>query len=191
VGVRVVVAPTWPLVEMEALKLHLRVDDDDGDALIEIYALAASEKIDGPVGDLGHAFGIQDLELTLANFDRCGVELPYPPLREILSLTYFDQAGVEQELDPTVLIVTVEADHAVIRMPPDEDFPAVQSRPDAIKIVFRAGYDVIPAGAQAAIMLMVGDLYENRETVGSALTEIPMSMTVTRLLGRYRHAVIA
>jgi hypothetical protein len=45
----------------------------------------------------------------------------------------------------------------------------------------------VPAPIKAAVLLMVGDLYENRETVAEgAPAPVEMSMTVERLLSPYR-----
>ncbi len=65
----VVVSPPAPLVGLDLLKQHLRVDGSDDDALITAYAAAAQGQIDGPAGWLGRAIGPQTLELRLDRFD--------------------------------------------------------------------------------------------------------------------------
>jgi hypothetical protein len=52
---------------------------------------------------------------------------------------------------------------------------------------YRAGYDPVPAAIISAVLLMVGDLYANRETASEGLkSEIQMSATVQNLLAPYR-----
>jgi hypothetical protein len=46
--------------------------------------------------------------------------------------------------------------------------------------------DPAPADLVAAVLLMVGDLYANRETVGPGVSAITPSLTVSNLLAPFR-----
>lgn len=179
----VVTAPA-PVVTLEEAKRHLRVDGGDEDALIEAFVAAATGHIDGPDGWLGRAIGVQILE---ARFDgSCGdtVRLPFPPFIELVSVSYHDAGGVEQMADL--------ADFEVFG---SDLAPAASAwawasgsaRRDGIRIRYRAGYEMLPPAVRAAILLMTGDLYRNRETAGTGtMSAVPMSTTVENLLAPFR-----
>lgn len=161
--------------------------DDEG-ALIAAYVAAASGSIDGPDGWLGRALGVQTLEIWLPTFGTCGwISLPYPPAIEVQAVEYFDEAGDLVTLDAEAY--TLRCD--MLRPAWPQSFPAAAWRGatgDALRIEWTAGYEVMPAPIEAAILLMVGDLYAHRETAvsGMAAAAIPMSTTVENLLAPFR-----
>ena len=57
-----------------------------------------------------------------------------------------------------------------------------------MSVTFKAGYASVPAPLVSAILLMVGDLYANRETAvtGTVAFALPMSTTVQALIAPYR-----
>ena len=59
---------------------------------------------------------------------------------------------------------------------------------EAVRLRYTAGYEALPAPIKAALLLMCGDLYENRETavIGVSASKVPMAMAVENLLGPYR-----
>ena len=62
----------------------------------------------------------------------------------------------------------------------------VTSDADAYPILFTANPGPVPAPLKSAILLLVGDLYENREAGGDALAENP---TFERLIWPYRRVL--
>ncbi|MFY9292692.1 MAG: head-tail connector protein [Methylorubrum rhodinum] len=162
----VVLDPPKPIVSLQQAKRHLRVEDDGEDAYIADLVEVATAHIDGPQGWLGLALGEQILEATLCAPDwSASRRVPIGPLREILSET-----------------------------------PSVDGRSVAVR--YRAGHPVsgegaaltsaVPAPIRHAILLMVGDLYANRESSGSIQShEVAMPTTVKRLLMHYRIPLFA
>ncbi|HEV7286678.1 MAG TPA: hypothetical protein VGN75_17640 [Kaistia sp.] len=69
------------------------------DATVAALIQAATEQIDGPDGWLRRAIGPQVLEMR-GYFGREYLQLPYPPLIEIIEVAYADADGVEHLLDP-------------------------------------------------------------------------------------------
>lgn len=184
----VVVTPPQPVLALEDVKAHLRVEHDDDDALIEIFMAAATAHIDGPDGWLGRALGVQTLKLLAPDFGVfCDgrIPLPYPPLISVTAVRYVDADGVQQ---------TVSGDRYILLSGPSllpvygQAWPVGRSFPESVEIEYEVGYGELPAPIQAALLLMVGDLYANRETavVGTIAAEVPMSVTVERLLSPYR-----
>lgn len=179
----VVVTPPEPVVTLSEAKAHLRVRHSDEDALIEAYIFAATAHIDGPDGWLGRALGDQVLEAYSDVFRDC-MRLPFGPVIEIVSVKYL--AGTGDEV--TVLPTEYELRGWLLGSAFGKRWPSVLSHPEAVRIQYRAGYVDLPPPIRAAILLMVGDLYLNRETasIGAAASQIPMSTTVTNLLSPYR-----
>ncbi len=175
-----VVVPPSPVVSWEEADEHLKLDGDEEEKpMVEAMIAAATGMIDGPTGWLGRAVGVQTLELRLDHFG-CGVvRLPYPPILEIVTAKIIDQGGTE---------VTIEADQydqlgEKVMPAYGAAWPVPRFQREAVRIRYRAGYEILPAQIRAAILLMVGDLYRFRETAAlGQVGEVPMSTTVERLL---------
>ena len=179
-----VITPPDPL-DLDEVKAHLRVEGDDEDTLIQAYAAAAMANIDGPDGWLGRAIGIQILEARCDTLT-CGdcIRLPFPPVIELVSVSYLDATGVEQMTDLDEFEVM---GRDLVASGSSWPWMGGSTRREAVRIRYRAGYETIPAPIKAAIMLMVGDLYRNRETVSAGtMTQVPMSTTVENLLAPFR-----
>ncbi|GAA0262635.1 hypothetical protein LNAOJCKE_5185 [Methylorubrum aminovorans] len=157
-----VITPPEAIVSLEEAKRHLRVEHDSDDAYIEGLIGVATSAIDGPMGWLGRALGEQTLETEVSACTwRDDPSLPYPPLLAVESET------------------------------PSQDGRKVRIR-------YRAGYPVVgegdnrrstvPAPIRQAVLLMVGDLYANRENGGPSASAAAVSMPVTadRLLQPFR-----
>lgn len=179
----VVVTPPAPVVTLAEAKAHLRVRHSDEDALIEAYIAAATAHIEGPDGWLGRSLGDQVLEAYADVFRDC-MRLPFGPVTEVISVKYL--AGTGDEV--VVLPGEYELRGWLLGSAFGKRWPSVLSHPEAVRIQYRAGYADLPPPIRAAILLMVGDLYANRETAaaGSGSSAIPMSMTVEALLSPFR-----
>jgi uncharacterized phiE125 gp8 family phage protein len=181
----VVTPPSAEVVSVEQVKDHLNIDHSDDDALLSAYIAAATAVIDGPEGWLGRAIGEQVLEARLDDFGTGPILLPYPPLVTLSSVKYVDGDGVEQVLASTEYeLLGSELDLAW-----GKSWPSVRSQREAVRIRYTAGYSgEIDPRIHAAILLMVGDLHANRETVvvGSISSPIQMSTTVENLLAGLR-----
>lgn len=183
-----VVTPPEPVISLSEAKEHLRVRHGDEDTLIEAYVAAATGHIDGPDGWLGRAIGVQTLEMRLPAFGTCGwIALPYRPAIEMVSVKYVDDAGESTTLNSD----QYELSGGMLRPAWPSSFPAAAWRGAAgetVQIQWKAGHADLPPAIRAAILLMVGDLYANRETavVGTVTQSIAMSTTVENLLAPFR-----
>lgn len=181
----VVITPPGPLIELALTKAHLRVRHADDDALINSYIAAVSAHIDGPDGWLNRAVGQQVLELRTHCFGSYSLILPYPPVISITSVKYTDRAGEEQVVDPAIYR---EIDGGLARKTLAAWPTDLASEPDAARIRYVAGFTSTPPSIVAAALLMVGDLYANRETsvIGTIAAAIPMSASAENLLAPFR-----
>ena len=179
----VVVTPPGPVIDLDRAKRHLEVEHDDRDDLIAGMIATATAHIDGPDGWLGRAIGVQTLEARLDAFEAAGTFLPYRPVIDIVSVKYLDASGVEQ---------TVSADDydlSGVQVAPawSKGWPEGRGSRESVRIRYRAGYETVPAPIISAILLMVGDLWRNRDTVAAAgAVRVPMSTTVENLLQPFR-----
>lgn len=192
----VVITPPSAAVTLEEAKLHLRLTRDVEDGLISTFIGAATRVIDGPEGWLGRALAPQVLELRTAA-SPAAVKLPFPPLIAVQSIKYLDGNDVEQAADPEEFFFGGQNANVLVAKTGSYPWSGASTRGDALRIRYTAGYaqsptadpliSAVPEPIKAAILLMVGDLYANRETVAAGqMTAIPMSTTVEALLLPYR-----
>lgn len=162
-----VAAPTLKVVTLAEAKKHLVVDYGDDDTLIQAYIDAATDHLDGYAGILGRALMSQKWAVQACEWRSC-FTIPMQPVKGV-ALKYFDVDNVEQTVDESFYRVsgqTLWLDSSFTR-------PAVYHRGDAISAIFTLGEtDVanVPAAIKAALLLMIGTLYANRENIGSAAT---------------------
>lgn len=159
-----VTPPATTPVSLEEAKAHLRIDHDDEDDLIESYIDAATKYRELVVGE---AFVNQEWELTLDSFPANGaIQIPLGPLRDVTFVNYDDPDGLETTLDTDdYAIDTVSRDGWVV-LASGASWPTILEAINAVRVRFTAGYGTaadVPASIKQAILLDVGDFYENRE----------------------------
>jgi uncharacterized phiE125 gp8 family phage protein len=117
------------------------------------------------------------------------LRLPLAPVSSITSITYYDGDNTQQTLSADVYQLLSDARGPFVSPKSDQVWPGSYDRKDAVTITYIAGYgdtDAVPAAIKAAILLIVGHLYENREatTVGVSVELLPMA--VDALLAPFR-----
>ena len=143
-------------------KLHLRVDGTDEDTLITTYLQSAREQVELMTN---RAMMPQTVKQYLDTFPTCTIDLRFAPIASVTSVKYYDSDNVEQTLvldtDYQVDTVTEPA-----RIVPLLSWPVTKAKANAVTIEYVAGYadaDTVPANIKAAILLLVGEMYEIRE----------------------------
>ncbi|MCW5692939.1 MAG: head-tail connector protein [Pseudolabrys sp.] len=167
-------------------KLHLRVDFDDDDELIESYVATAIQNIDGRDGWLGRAIGEQTWELRLSEFCGNEIKIPLPPLIEVESVKYYDADDALQTLAPGDYEVVGIGGFGKARvvLKSGKRWPEIAKRAENVVVRFRAGYPTdggspaaptVPAPILTAIKRQVATMYENREAVvvNATVTKLP------------------
>ncbi len=166
---------TPPAVEPISLaeaKAHLRVAHTDEDSTIAIYIRAAREFVDGPYAFLGRALVTQTWDLTLDEFPLNEIKIPLPPLQSITTITYDDSTGSAFVMNSADYYVDIASEPGWVV--PVEDWPITLDAINSVRIRFVAGYAAntdsppdltanIPFNIKAAMLLIIGTLYENRE----------------------------
>jgi uncharacterized phiE125 gp8 family phage protein len=194
----VVTPPEDPAVSLEEAKAHLRVDHDDDDDYIESLVAVATATIDGPNGWLGRCIVEQTLEWRGDEFG-CDIRLPYPPIISIESVKYVDHAGAEQAVSPADYLLTGAPSQPRLSLNYGSFWPTPRWQSEAVRVRYTAGWPVETTGAgedekaiwsgpapiRHAILLMVSQLYENREAA-SETAQVELPFAVSSLLATYR-----
>lgn len=161
------VPPAGPLVSLDDLKAHLRVDHEDDDALIAGLEAAALAHIDGVRGVLGRCIQPQSWRLEVEG-QGC-VRLPFPDVTAIEAVG-IDSHGAEIPAEKAELHHDAIGAYALVTAP-----GAVGV---AIDMQVQLPEDALPV-VVAAVKLMVGFWYANRETAvtGTIATALPFAVT--------------
>lgn len=200
-----IVMVTQPAVEPLTLaeaKLHLRVadtftaDDDYVTALI----VAARRFVENYTG---RALIEQTFDLKLDSFPCWQIDVPRPPLISVTSITYVDTAGDTQTVDAADYQVDTDADQGG-RIQPAYLKYWKSTRADLNAVVIRciagylgagspaSDYDYsanVPAEIKQAMLLVIGHLYEHRESVSEqagVINAAVLPQGATWLLAPYR-----
>lgn len=167
------VAGTVPLSLSDA-KAHLRVDHSDEDGVIEALAAAACGAI---AEDVGRVLSAETWTVALAR-PMGDVVLPIRPVRAITSIAYFDRDDQAQSASVDDFYLFAHPDRPVVRPKDGAQWPEARDRQDAITLTITVGLTSVPAELMAAIKLLLGHWYENREAVviGQAPSEVPLAV---------------
>lgn len=167
-----------PPVTLAQVKQHCRIEDDSQDGILQIYLDAAVGHVDGNSGVLGRAVMPQTWELYYDEFPSGPIEIPLGPLIAVDKVEYIDPvSGAYVELTNTNYVTDIVSYQGWIS--PVTDWPTPKVTINAVRITFQAGHaDTDPRlkAIRAAVLLLVGHWYENRETVSAeTLQNVPMA----------------
>jgi uncharacterized phiE125 gp8 family phage protein len=107
-------------------------------------------------------------DLHLTGFPIGGIVLPVSPISEITSIKYYTDATTQVTWDAANYYYSLFEEPCKIRYVNGTAPNAYLYRFDAVTIRFTAGYTdaaSVPKNIRQAILLMLGDLYENRSDV--------------------------
>lgn len=189
--VRVVTPPAYEPVSLAEAKAWCQIPDyvTDQDDEIRVVIAAARRHAENLTG---RAFMPRTLQLildrwtTVCDDNGCwvtGIELPHPPLREVTSVTYIDQNGVQQTLAADQYVVQDWREPARLVPAWQITWPAYRGLADAVRVNYRAGYDAdgspfdydaLPASLRLWVRARISTFYENREQlIAGNVVEIP------------------
>lgn len=186
-------APAVRPITVDEARAHLRIDHHDDDVLIDALVDAAVDHLDGINGVLGRALVTQSWRASYHEFPSDGmIPLPLAPVQSVTSIVYTDTAGDEQTLAVDRYYVQTDAARPFVERAEGTSWPEVAQRSAAVRVTAVYGYGDaatdVPAPIRHALLMIVADAYEYRETVavGVSAAPLPMSATVDRLLLPYR-----
>lgn len=183
------VASNEPLSVAE-VKLHCRIDHNEEDPLLQSYITAVREHVEEVTG---RALVEKLVQYRFDDFnDVLGFEFRPLPFRNLSSFSYLDVNEIEQQV-PTSIYRVITADRrAYITLRANQVWPSLLSDEDyPVQVTFVAspgtssGSPSIPVlhpSLRAAMLLMIGDLYENRESqiTGTIIARSETAMNLIR-----------
>lgn len=183
---RLVTSPLTAPVTLEEAKAQCEVDYDDRNTFITGLIAAAVSLVDGD-GTLGRAMVTQTWAKWVGQSPSV-VKITMGPFIALTGVLFYDTDGVLQTADIADFETRIAGDFVNIQPKNGNSWPATQSRDDAIKIEFTAGFgdaSAVPADLKHALLLLVAYWFENREAA-SELTIKDIPMGVDALIGRHR-----
>jgi uncharacterized phiE125 gp8 family phage protein len=184
-ALKLITAPTVEPISLTEAKEHLRISHSDEDNIISLYIRAARQYVEGPYGYLGRALVTQTWDLILDEFPDNEIKIPLPPLQAVSSVNYFDATGTELTVSTDDYYVDTASDPGWI-VPVDSWPTGVLDAVNSVRIRFVAGYPVtadsppsltgnIPFNIRAGMLLLIGNLFENREenVAGVVVNKLP------------------
>ena len=181
--------PSGLPVSVDEAKLHLRIplEDDRHDVDLALKLAAAARHVEGISG---RALVFRTLDAYLQDWPADGVvKLPWWPVDSITGVAYIDSAGAVQTLTvPTDIQLDLESQPSRIAPAYGTSWPTVRIGYKAITVTYVAGYGIdgehVPEDLKSAVLLVLGDLWENREdTTAAAGLGVARFDAVRALLG--------
>jgi uncharacterized phiE125 gp8 family phage protein len=159
---KVITAATQEPITLAEAKTFLRVDTTADDTLISSLISAAREYAEQYTQA---TFAAATYELGLDGFPLDAINLPSARNPVIVSVKYFDSAGVDQTLSPTAYLLSDYGMQAFIY--PAQSWPATGIYTNAVRVRYTDSGTAASGAVKVAILELVAHLYENRENAGT------------------------
>lgn len=189
-GVKIITQAVGHIFSIETCRQQCEVVPIDGDSDAETHPDDALilDKLDAAVeyaeDFTGLSIAIRTYEMALDEFPDGAIEIPMPPLIEVIAFYATNDSDGVVDADDYVL----DDYGSVARLRPTLVWPSIAvASPNAVKLQFRAGYSTegaadsdaqqLPAGLKHGILLLLAHLYKNRESsTDKALENIPLGV---------------
>lgn len=173
-GLAVVTPPTTEPVTVAEAKAFLRLDGGDDDGLIGGLIVAARRWCEDYTG---RTFVTTVFDWSFDCFGGPVLYMPRPTVQSVASITYLDKAGVTQTLAPTVYRVDTASEIGRIALGYGQVWPPTLPEINAVTARFTAGYTAVPEHVKQAILLLTGELYEQRQqSVQGVVSSVPFGV---------------
>lgn len=186
-------APASEPITLAEGKLHLRVDHTADDSLITALITVARERVEDITR---RALISQTWDLKLDAWPVLSeLRIPLPPLLSVTSVKYLDKDGIESTMPSTDYIVDTASEPGRIVLAWAKSWPETTTLypVNPITVRFVAGYGAagsdVPQAIRQAMLLMIGEWYENRENAGEARLQ-QISLSAEALLWPYRRELV-
>jgi uncharacterized phiE125 gp8 family phage protein len=184
-NVRIITQPPVEPITLTEAKRHLNVDSDftDDDAYIESLIKASRIAAENYTR---RAYVQRTLELSFPYFCEIVIELPYPKLQSITSITYKDNDGTDQTISAANYQIDSYREPGLV-MPAYQCYwpTAVRADLNSVRVRYVAGVDLgtgsptdytsnIPEVVKQWMKVRIAGLYEMRTpVVTSTITSLP------------------
>jgi len=170
-----VTPPALEPITLDEAKAHLRVEHDLDDQLIESLISSATNSVELT---LNRALINQTWVHTFDKFPgvlTCDLQAG---VSSITSITYQDTANVQQTLPADVYELT-GGTVSGFRLAYGKEWPSVLDHKDSVSVTVVVGYGAtrhdVPQAIRQAMLLLIGNWYENREStvIGTITAQLP------------------
>ena len=182
-------ASTYPVSLTEA-KSHLKVDTTADDTYITSIIKAATQLSE----EYTNRFFIDTvIDQTCSDFAQLQT-LFKSKVSAVAHVKYYDSDNSLQTLSATVYDTQLNYEPSQIQLAENQSFPTITKRNDAVVARYTVGYGSaasdVPEIIKQAILLTIGNFYQNRNSVviGRIATELPMN--VKWLLDTYKVQIV-
>lgn len=167
--VKITTAPTIEPVTLAEAKLHCRVDDSSEDAKFTDWIQQARMQCE----EIAQRSFITRTYTAYLDYWPYWTrfELPYPPLISLTSVKYYDRDGnAAVTFDPANYFVDTHSEPGRFALKWNSAWPGASLRElNGVEIIYTAGYGAlataVPTRYKEAMLLLIGHLYEHRESV--------------------------
>lgn len=168
-GIELVTDATEEPISLELAWAHLSIDAEGSppesafDLWLEQVGLPAARA--SCEDFLGVSLAPKTYRLTLDAFPSGAIEMRWPPVTSIVSVVYVDTDGTEQTMSSSEY--TLDSSLVMPWLIPADGWPSTAEVANAVHVTFGSGYDAttLPPQIKAAILLMLGHLFRNREAI--------------------------
>ena len=146
-------------VDIDTVKLYLRVDSDDENDLVNLLMLSATEFAEN---FQARTFVSRTRVYQLDKFPLI-IQPPYPPLVSVDSIKYIDTGGDEQTLDTDYYRVDTVSEPGRITEAYGYSWPSIRDVTGAVTVTYTSGYGLaedVPNDIKAEVMQIIKYMYE-------------------------------
>ncbi len=180
-------APITEPLERADAKVHLGVEHDEHDGMIDRQIAAARREAESY---MGRALITQVWVMDLDCFPMGIIEVPRPPMQSVESIKYLASDGQERTLAPSRYRVDNRRKPGRIAPAFGDVWPVTRAVINAVTVRFTAGYGndagTVPEDIRQAIQLIVGRHYAHREDVRDGMPAAELPLGARHLLAPYR-----
>ena len=183
---KVVTAATSNPITLTEAKTHLKVDTTADDTFITNLIKSATSSAQ----EYTNRFFIQTTIQQVGDKWEDISNLFKSPVASVTNIKYVDPSGSLQTLSTDVYFVDDVNKPARIGLKPNQSFPEIIDRLNAVQVNYvvglATGSDEVDEGIRQALLLTIGNWYQNRQAVvtGTLATELPMNAKF--LLDQYK-----
>ena len=159
---QLITPPIQEPLSLEQAKAHCRVDFNDDDIYIESLITTARQSAETYM----RVSIMPQTRLHASNEFKQINYIPYGPVQAISNIKYLDRSGDEQVLDPSLYKLHRNDDYDYFTVSPNKALPEIGAYENGLAVQYQCGYatvDAIPKPILQAMLLHIGDMYENRE----------------------------
>lgn len=173
----VITAASTDILTTSEVKDHLRVDVSTDDTLISNLIKAATQSAE----IFTNRYFIEtEVWMYADNWNEVSPLLK-SPVSEIVLIKYYDSDDTQQTLAQSVYNEDLGYKPARITLAVDKSWPTLSTRSAPLQVRYKIGYGTaasdVPEGIKQAVLLTIGNWYENRQevVVGRVANELPKS----------------